>query len=426
MIPSGEVMVVARPGVRLKQFLFHSRCDPGTSGARVRKWRVVSGIAYAAFSFASAGIPCFQHQTAGAQKRASVELRRQTQTAESVLFAQAANLSFGDGRDWPKITDAALPAFEALPHAAANVVRPYVRESEVRPARLNRELRKVVRLNLAGAVNAASFSPDGGRIVTAAGDAARLWDAATGHELARFPHEAWVFAASFSPDGARIVTASGDHTARLWDAASGRELARLSHEGMVNAAAFSPDGARIVTASDGKTARLWDAASGRELARFSHEDKVYRASFSPDGARIVTASGGTARLWDAASGRELTRFSHEDAVMAASFSPDGTGIVTASGNTARLWDAASGRELARFRHEDRVAAAAFSPDGAWIVTASWDSTARLWDAASGRELARLKHEGPVTAASIGPDAGAGYLRIVTASIESAYVWQVGR
>ena len=159
---------MARPGVRLKQFLFHSRCDPGTSGARVQKWRVARGIAYAAFSFATAGIPCFQHQTvetlrtqaqqqivertggeaerqrqtAGAQKRASVELRRQTQIAEFVLFAQSANLSFGDGRDWPKITDAALPAFEALPHDAANVVRPYVQELEVRPARLNRELRK--------------------------------------------------------------------------------------------------------------------------------------------------------------------------------------------------------------------------------------------------------------------------------------------
>ena len=63
-------------------------------------------------------------------------------------------------------------------------------------------------------------------------------------------------AASFSPDGSRIVTASNDRTARVWDAASGGELARF---GDVNSASFSPDRARIVTAS-GDTARVWRIA----------------------------------------------------------------------------------------------------------------------------------------------------------------------
>ena len=153
-----------------------------------------------------------------------------------------------------------------------------------------------------GEVRAAAFSPGGARIVTASFDkTARVWDAASGQELARLGHDGWVFAASFSPDGSRIVTASEDKTARVWDAASGRELAKLGHDGWVFAASFSPDGSRIVTASEDKTARVWDAASGQELARLGHDLGVQAALFGPDTSagylRIITVSEIDARLW---------------------------------------------------------------------------------------------------------------------------------
>ena len=156
-------------------------------------------------------------------------------------------------------------------------------------------------------------------------------------------HEGAVWAASFSPDGRRIVTASFDKSARVWDAESGKAVGEpMRHEASVYAARFSPDGRRIVTASGDKTARVWDAESGKPVGEpMRHEDSVVAASFSPDGRRIVTASGDdTARVWDAESGKAVGEpMHHEDAVRAASFSPDGRRIVTASrDNTARVWD----------------------------------------------------------------------------------------
>ena len=41
--------------------------------------------------------------------------------------------------------------------------------------------------------------------------------------------------AAFSPDGARIVTASDDRTARIWDAATGAEIARMTVDAGVTA-----------------------------------------------------------------------------------------------------------------------------------------------------------------------------------------------
>jgi hypothetical protein len=123
------------------------------------------------------------------------------------------------------------------------------------------------------------------------------------HQLATLEgHTGEVRAASFSPDGTRVVTGSDDKTARLWDATNGKPLATLQgHTSSVSAVAFSPDGTRAVTSSSDNTARLWDAKDGELLAVLSgHHGPVTSVAFSPDGRHVATASeDGTARIWAA-------------------------------------------------------------------------------------------------------------------------------
>jgi WD40 repeat protein len=279
-----------------------------------------------------------------------------------------------------------------------------------------------------GAVYSAVFSPDGTRVISASDDrTARLWDAATGKQIAILRgHEGRVVRAAFSPDGTRVVTASLDKTARLWNAATGKQVALLGeHANTVGSAVFSPDGTRIISASDDGTARLWDAATGKQIAFLrGHDDAIQSVAFSPDGTRVVTASeDNTARLWDATTGKQIAILrGHGEAVNSAAFSPGGTRIVTASSdNTARLWDTATGKAIVVLRgHNAPIGSAVFSPDGSRVVTASDDQTARLWDAVTGASIAILRgHDGGVNSAAFSPD---GTLVVTTSEDQTARLW----
>ena len=122
------------------------------------------------------------------------------------------------------------------------------------------------RLNQGGGaiIPGPALSPDGHRIAigNADGQLAILDADSENHpELISWKaHSEKIVHAAFAPDGLRVLTTSGDNTARLWDSATGEEVAVLNgHWATVTSAAFSPDGQRIVTASDDHTARIWPA-----------------------------------------------------------------------------------------------------------------------------------------------------------------------
>jgi WD40 repeat protein len=279
-------------------------------------------------------------------------------------------------------------------------------------------------------LNAAAYSPDGQRIVTAADDGSvRLWSAdGSGQPVRLGAHAQSVQSAAFSRNGQRIVTTGRDGTARVWWVDGSKQPIVFKGDTCgVGSAAFSPDGQRIVLACRDGTAQVWWAdGSGLLLVLEGHESGLTSAVFSPDGQRIVTTSwDGTARVWRANGlAQPLVLEGHEGPSVSAAFSPDGQRIVTASRDgTVRVWWAdGSGSPVVLQGHKGPVWSAAFSPDGQRIVTASDDGTARVWRADGLTESIVLEgHEGPVRSAAFSPDGQ----HLVTASWDgTARVWRV--
>lgn len=98
-------------------------------------------------------------------------------------------------------------------------------------------------------------------------------------------------AASFSPDGERILTASFDRTAALWNL-NGELLATYSgHSDEINQAEFSSNGQYILTAGEDATAKLW-SLNGSLIKSFGENDQVdyTSATFSMDGNFAIVSS----------------------------------------------------------------------------------------------------------------------------------------
>jgi len=255
-------------------------------------------------------------------------------------------------------------------------------------------------------VQSMSFSPDGTRLLTRAGDTVRLWDVKTGEEPITLSHDKDVAGVAFGPNGRLMVTASKDKTARLWDAQTGEQRFMVRQNSGVQDAWLIASGKLLATVSD-RTLKVWRSKSGTAkdgdelfaLPLKGYDKKVNADSFSPEGKLLAVVAGKTVEVWDVEKREKRFALDHEGQVRMAAFTANGKLLVTGSTeNSARAWDLQSGQTQHTFGHADKINELSLSPDGRTVLTASDDGTARLWDVESGLERFTLRHEGGVRSA----------------------------
>lgn len=351
-----------------------------------------------------------------------------------------------------------------------------------------------------------AFSPNSKYILTASQDkTVRVWDVLTGKEIAHMTHGLDIVAMAFSPDSKYVVSGGCDQaaekpfsctqgSARVWEAATGREIARVKQAGRVRYVTFSPDGKLVVSGgcdslvyssepcADG-SAHLWQAGTGQEIARLKHGYFVSTVVFSPFGKYI--ASGGcdeaegfcrhaSVRIWNVATGKETAQMKLERNVTSIAFNSypdlvaagseddtlrvwqvstrkeifhvnagnistvtftknnDNNNILLASAgfSGARAWEVMTGKEIARIAAKDNMRAIAFSPDdinnnagGRNMLTLTQGGNAtRIWDLLTGKEIAIMSPKDGAESAAFSPD---GRYAVTAGQVTLfAQVWQL--
>jgi len=254
------------------------------------------------------------------------------------------------------------------------------------------------------------------RLASSAGPAVRVWDTATGDEVAP-TNLCPAYTLAASPDGNWLAIGGTDHFTQLWDAAGGVLAGSLeATKPPIGFVTFSADSKFLAHTSpaDGLV-WIWNCATKNpDLILIEAADgcTLEGVSFHPDGQRIAAGGidylstgerDGAVCVWDIPSKEKL--YTIDVGVYALAFDPAGKYLAGAGMDDAvYVWDADTQDTIFVLGgHQQPINSIAFDPSGSYLVSASDDLTVRVWDVLSGRLLIAREFDAPVQSLAFSPD-----------------------
>jgi WD40 repeat protein len=246
-----------------------------------------------------------------------------------------------------------------------------------------------------------AFSADGKRLASGGmGRPVQVWDVNARKQIISFKEGG--FSASIvalNRDGTRVAAVGGDQV-RLWEVASGKELASFRHHVPVHGwpgAAFSRDLATLA-ARNYQEIDLWDAATGKEKATLSeHRGEVSCMVWSADDKTLIASSTrhqgkdykwkGDVKLWDVGSGKERAALPGPfGRILAIAPSPDGKTLALLDSpaldeeQDLKLVDVDTGRQrVLQAPSGYKFLSLRFTTEGRLLVTGASVDTLGLWE-----------------------------------------------
>jgi len=248
-----------------------------------------------------------------------------------------------------------------------------------------------VRLRHGRPIRQLAFSRDNKRLITV-GKQIRMWEVASGKELAAadwLPHS-WYLA--LSPDGETL--ASADYLGpgiTVWNTSSGAKVHHFGINPKVTSwggVAISPDG-KVLAGGFVDCTILWDLGTGISIGSIIPGAPQCVVATSAQGEMLAIHSDNAVVIWQVLTGKKLSEF-FQSAVWTMVFCPRGKLIATGNfGNDVRLINVATGKEVRCLIGDWHTNVLAFSHDARIIAAGSREGAVTLWNAETGERLHRF-------------------------------------
>jgi WD40 repeat protein/uncharacterized caspase-like protein len=288
-------------------------------------------------------------------------------------------------------------------------------------------------------VMALAFSHDGALLAAGFGDdGVVIWQVRNGDEIAAMPGSGpsirsmlGVRRVLFSADGKYLLTAHGD-ASKVWDLSTGtlaREIA-VPAQTMCGSAAFASNAREVATigrvnspttvlrrnsgnaAGVKATVAFTDIASGKEVRTVDLTDAISTTTsgtclVTTTDDRVLVATGADEiKIWDVSSGTAPRVVPYpfskrQDSLTQQALSANGRLVALAQHNTVSVWDLSASHLLFTkaieksviFDMGNELGSVEFSADGKYLATGTYDGRMWIFDGVSGQLIRKL--EGPI-------------------------------